>query len=96
LVTLRGNDAERGQAKNVPTMAPVRMLRPIGWDGCAAGGSQSGVQSSSKGRRGSTGGRRLVRVATWPSVVRTSAECINVVKAGVISRGVTHTVAWLE
>jgi hypothetical protein len=37
-----------------------------------------------------------VRVATWPSVVRRSAECINVVKAGVISRGVTHTVAWLE
>ena len=28
--------------------------------------------------------------ATWPSVVRMSAECINVAKAGVISRRVTQ------
>ena len=34
--------------------------------------------------------------ATLPSVVRTSAECISVVKVGVISCGATHIVAWFE
>ena len=32
------------EAKNTPAMAPVRLLGPIGRDGRAAGGSQSGRQ----------------------------------------------------
>ena len=46
--------------------------------------------------RGSVSGGHLVSAATWPSVVRMRAECISVVKAGVISRGATHIVAWFE
>ena len=91
------------EAKDMLAMAPVMPLGPIGRDGCAAGGSQSGMRSSKgcvcvpcKGGRESACGGRLVSVATWPSVVRMSAECINVAKAGVISRGVTHTAAWPE
>ena len=90
------------EAKSVPAMAPVRPFGPIGRDGRAAGGTHSGRRSSKgcvcvpcEGGRESACGGRLVRVATWPSVVRTSAECINVAKAGVISRGVTRTAAWL-
>ena len=91
------------EAKSVLAMAPARPLGPIRRDGRAAGGSQSSRWSSKgcvcvpcRGCRESACGGRLVSVATWPSAVRTSAECINVAKAGVISRGVTHTAAWLE
>jgi hypothetical protein len=46
--------------------------------------------------RGSACGGRLVSAATQPSVVRMSAECIKVARAGVISRGVKHIAVWLE
>ena len=91
------------EARSVPAMAPARLFGPIGRDGRAAGGLQSGRRSSKgcvcvpcEGGRESACGGRLVSVATWPSVVRMSAECISVARAGVISLGVTHTAAWLE
>ena len=91
------------EAKSVPAMAPVRPFGPIGRDGRAAGGSQSGkrrskgcVRTPCKGGRGSACGGRLVSAATQPSVVRMSAECIKVARAGVISRGVKHIAVWLE
>ena len=86
------------EAKSVLAMAPARSLGPIRWNGRAAGGSQSGRRSSKgcacmpckEGLGSACGGRLVMSTATWPSVVRMSAECINAVKAGVISRGVTH------
>jgi hypothetical protein len=69
------------EAKSVQAMAPARPLGPIRWDGRAAGGSQSGRRSSKgcvcvpcKGGLGSACGGRLVSTATWPSVVKMSAE----------------------
>jgi hypothetical protein len=100
----RGNNAKGGK-ECAGHGAPARPLGPIRRDGRVAGGSQSGRRSSNekdvcrRAMRGRSG------VCTWGAPSECSymairgederSECINVAKAGVISRAVTHTAAWL-